>query len=374
MKPNNNIEELFRSKLENFEGEVNPSIWTNIQSKLNTNAAATSSAAGGSNIGLIAAVAVSSAIIGAVAVYSYLNNEKTKPTPKAPKEITIKNSNKTNVKTAKSKIKDNNIKDNTSETVKVEVVENTIVVKENGEEKTYKITTEDPVITESTVLASAADAWVTPGTSYEDNPEETNKEGTDATVNTTEDNNKEIKVKELSETTKPVASIDASAIGGYAPLTINFNSINKSDNAKWTINGGSPKEGSFIEHTFSQPGTYSVELVVTNKQGLSAKDNITIEVYSSSEISEIPNVFSPNNDGINDGFIIISKNIKQVDIQLYDKQTGKLVFKTNNLNEAWDGNLPTGEPAKAGTYFYIINAIGNDGNHIVKKGATQLRR
>lgn len=70
------------------------------------------------------------------------------------------------------------------------------------------------------------------------------------------------------------------------------------------------------------------------------------------------NVLTPNQDGINDQVGLV--NIDQRLIENYRfwvyNRWGALVFESNFLNHKWNGVLPSGEPAAAGVYYFIIEA------------------
>lgn len=66
----------------------------------------------------------------------------------------------------------------------------------------------------------------------------------------------------------------------------------------------------------------------------------------------MPNVFTPNGDGVNDLFLPIDlEGIRTYELHIYDR-TGKLVFRGTHP-EAWDG-LVEGRPAIEGVYFYRL--------------------
>lgn len=71
---------------------------------------------------------------------------------------------------------------------------------------------------------------------------------------------------------------------------------------------------------------------------------------------ELPNVFTPNGDNVND--ILVPKkneNIQSVDFILYNRW-GMIVYKTNDPNINWDGtNYHTGQPSSDGVYFYVCD-------------------
>lgn len=80
---------------------------------------------------------------------------------------------------------------------------------------------------------------------------------------------------------------------------------------------------------------------------------------------ELPNVFTPNNDGKNDFFNPLPgwKFVKDVEIKIYDRW-GLLMFSTEDPQVLWDGTAKdSGQPCTDGTYFYVckVNEIHVDG-------------
>lgn len=69
---------------------------------------------------------------------------------------------------------------------------------------------------------------------------------------------------------------------------------------------------------------------------------------------ELPNIFSPNNDGVNDIFRVIAwRHIDAVDFHIYSRW-GTLVYETNDVLINWNGtHLENGEMCPDGTYFYV---------------------
>ncbi|MBW6482961.1 MAG: gliding motility-associated C-terminal domain-containing protein [Vicingaceae bacterium] len=66
----------------------------------------------------------------------------------------------------------------------------------------------------------------------------------------------------------------------------------------------------------------------------------------------IPNVFTPNHDGLNDFFKI--NGLQKGDKVSVFNRWGQLVFKTEDINKFWDGTTLKGSPCPDGVYFYII--------------------
>jgi CHU_C Type IX secretion signal domain len=79
----------------------------------------------------------------------------------------------------------------------------------------------------------------------------------------------------------------------------------------------------------------------------------------------IPNVFTPNNDGVNDDLKVIASGLTNVLVSIYSAANNKLVYRANSL-APWDGRDPDGVPCTEGYYFYAIEAIGPDGKSMSK--------
>ena len=97
-----------------------------------------------------------------------------------------------------------------------------------------------------------------------------------------------------------------------------------------------------------EEGVYSVEVTINN----CVFEEETV-LASCESCMYIPNVFSPNGDGINDEFrtfpVCSMSNFQQ---QVYDRW-GNLVFENNSISEPWDG-FYNGKKAMPGTYIYLI--------------------
>lgn len=75
---------------------------------------------------------------------------------------------------------------------------------------------------------------------------------------------------------------------------------------------------------------------------------------------KITNVFSPNNDGINDTWQIpYLQSYPTAKVEVYNRY-GQMVFKSNGVYKPWDGKL-NGKDLPVGTYYYIIKLNAQDG-------------
>ncbi len=66
----------------------------------------------------------------------------------------------------------------------------------------------------------------------------------------------------------------------------------------------------------------------------------------------VPNVFTPNGDGVNDEFVI--KGLARGSILLVYNRLGKEVFKSYNYEHDWDGSDANGLDLPQGTYWIVL--------------------
>ncbi|MDB9702162.1 gliding motility-associated C-terminal domain-containing protein [Flavobacteriales bacterium] len=86
----------------------------------------------------------------------------------------------------------------------------------------------------------------------------------------------------------------------------------------------------------------------------------------------VPNIFSPDGNGVNDILFVDGKNIQQVQLMIYNRW-GNLVFQSNSVAEGWDGNFK-GKPVNQGVFVYIVTGRFKDGKDFDQKGTITLIR
>jgi gliding motility-associated-like protein len=92
-------------------------------------------------------------------------------------------------------------------------------------------------------------------------------------------------------------------------------------------------------------------LLVTSDKGCSASDKVFVKVLKS---VEIPNIFSPNGDGIHDRWEInYLESYPGCTIDVYNRY-GQLIYHSVGYKNPWDGKV-NGKDAPVGTYYYIVD-------------------
>ena len=118
-----------------------------------------------------------------------------------------------------------------------------------------------------------------------------------------------------------------------------------------------------VEQYFSAliPDLYSVDITY---------EGCTKRFYSEVRGCEeyiIPNVFTPNGDGLNDLFEIIYNGDQKYNLMIYNRW-GQQIFKSNNKTRFWNGEVK-GKKATAGSYYYVFSL----GDQPVKGSLTLFR-
>lgn len=108
---------------------------------------------------------------------------------------------------------------------------------------------------------------------------------------------------------------------------------------------------------FEERGSYSVKLDMENSNGCHC-DTAFEDIAISESLLMVPNVFTPNGDGMNDEFRVAYRSIKEFHCWVYNRW-GHLVYSWDDPAKGWDGTI-NGRPAPEGAYYYVIRALGTD--------------
>lgn len=129
--------------------------------------------------------------------------------------------------------------------------------------------------------------------------------------------------------------------------------------------------------TTNAPGTYTVNYFPGNN-ACAEQYVFVVRTIDCEQILDIPEAFTPNNDGLNDHFTIFGEDIVQFDITIYNRW-GELVYASsdagelNDLNRGWDGSHK-GKVQNVGTFVYYIKARNSTNISVEKQGNITLIR
>jgi gliding motility-associated-like protein len=98
-------------------------------------------------------------------------------------------------------------------------------------------------------------------------------------------------------------------------------------------------------------------LKVTDANSCVNQKCVTVDLKTESTLY-IPNAFTPNEDKLNDLFLILGTNITEFKILIYNRW-GELLFESTDITKGWDGTY-NGENVGNGIYVYSLKAKGID--------------
>lgn len=123
-------------------------------------------------------------------------------------------------------------------------------------------------------------------------------------------------------------------------------------------------------YQYKEEGFYNVQLEAINRI---CSDTVSklIYVFGSNNIY-IPNAFTPNQNGLNEEFKVLYKNLKGAILTIYNRW-GQLIFTSNDVNKGWDGTFD-GNPCQQDVYYYVVDYKTTDNEAKQLKGNFTLLR
>lgn len=123
---------------------------------------------------------------------------------------------------------------------------------------------------------------------------------------------------------------------------------------------------------FTEPGTYTYIVTAETDSGCVGRDTVTVSVLDHSSF-ELPNAFTPNNDGRND--MLIPRPVGMCTLKSFRvfNRWGNLIYQTNSAGTGWDGK-DQGTLQDQGVFSWSIEFTDDKGVNRTKSGNTVLLR
>jgi gliding motility-associated-like protein len=120
----------------------------------------------------------------------------------------------------------------------------------------------------------------------------------------------------------------------------------------WNFGDGTSSTVNNPQHNYAAIGTYQVTQYVYSANGCVDSIRATYTVVEQNRLF-IPNVFTPNGDGLNDRFTMVATGIDRLCTTVFDRW-GNEVFRSNcGITDFWDGKI-NGSVAPEGVYVYFV--------------------
>jgi len=158
-------------------------------------------------------------------------------------------------------------------------------------------------------------------------------------------------------------TVDSSSNGGMeSSITYNWEFYENTDTANLLTT-------TLDKYSFEIPGEYTCRVIA---KYLQCTYVYTHDEYIrvDSSLLEIPNIFTPNEDGANDYFQVKGLSLKTFHGVIFNRW-GRPVFEWTDpktLESGWNGKyMNTGSNCPDGTYYYVIKATGYDKDKYTEK-------
>jgi len=146
----------------------------------------------------------------------------------------------------------------------------------------------------------------------------------------------------------------------------------------WDFGDGGTSSSKFPEHKYTQPGSYTIQL-----QAIDTICKLTYTVVKSLEVIEynaigeiFPNVFTPNNDGVNDTWQIVNElstdQFVDFKVEVYNRW-GSLILTNYDPAYQWNGNYLENDLVD-GVYFWLVWYTDICGNKSERHGEVHIIR
>ncbi|MEM7657062.1 MAG: PKD domain-containing protein, partial [Bacteroidota bacterium] len=120
----------------------------------------------------------------------------------------------------------------------------------------------------------------------------------------------------------------------------------------WDFGDGSFSNEASPFHRYEQAGDYTVSLTITDEVGCVAESSQGPFTVILPDLF-VPNVFSPNGDGIGDTYFIQYTGVETFFLQIRDRW-GRNIFESNGPASGWNGTF-NGANMAEGTYYYVLS-------------------
>ncbi len=310
MTENNNIENLFKDALSNYEAPVDASLWQGIEQVASQPAAGVSVGTNAASViksfsvvKLFVAVAAVS-VVGVVSYFVFNNNEDLKPSPKIETNTNV-NSNAGSV----------------SETVTQPTPEKIVVNETKPVSATKKQSSPD-------IFSNATNPTT----------ENLKQEKTNTTTQSTTSDVKDNASKPEKTLLQPSDVVKAEEKYKQEPLA-----VKAEENKIRAVTADDP----LLQNQEAKPLTFP---------GIDKQ------------------VFTPNGDGMNDIFEVDDSQMGSINVKIISTSGKTVYLRDKIGGGSWDGRLLSGDEAPEGLYIVFINGTGLDGKKYSRITKLQLKR
>ncbi len=163
----------------------------------------------------------------------------------------------------------------------------------------------------------------------------------------------------------PIALFTPSDTLGTPPMEVSFDNLSAGDYFIWDFGNGdsllTDNINEDVSAIFDGEQFHTITLTAF-LNGCPAVFSYTIETYYDSELLIVPNVVSVNGDGKNDTWRVLSRNMAEMKVDIFNRW-GNLIERVDGINDSWNP-----KEVSPGVYYYRMLAVGLDGELYNREG------
>lgn len=129
-----------------------------------------------------------------------------------------------------------------------------------------------------------------------------------------------------------------------------------------------------FDYEFAEQGAWYVRFTadfVSGHDTLTYNTSVPYEITISTSLLEIPNLITPGSaSGSNQEFKVKYQSLVDFELWVFNRW-GNELFHTTDPSQGWDGTY-NGSIVPTGAYYYVVKAVGTDGERYHKKGALNV--
>ena len=139
-------------------------------------------------------------------------------------------------------------------------------------------------------------------------------------------------------------------------VTFHQNSIDSSSLNLWTFGDASTSTDYEPYHIYQNPGTFTICLSAANSFG--CHDTTCVEIIIQSSEIIVPNIFSPNGDGLNDELFIYGID-NNYELKIFNRW-GTVIYKEHPYLNSWNGYNQYGKKLPEGQYYFTLRNVAKN--------------